>query len=101
MFLRRAALLAILLAPAFAGNGTASKVYLNEATPEEMASELVLTPEEAERISAYVEENGRITEYNELYEVEGLTEETINQLTEDVGVDLNEPDVCDSQDCGE
>ena len=99
MFLRRAVLLGILLAPAFAGNGTASNVYLNGATPEEMVTELVLTQEEANRISEYVEENGRITEYNELYEVEGLSEETINQLTEDVGVDLNEPDVCDFQDC--
>lgn len=98
---KKAILLGIILCPAFVGNGTASNVYLNKATPEELATELVLTSEEAERITAYVEENGRITEYNELYEVEGLSEETIIQLTEDVGVDLNEPDVCDFQDCGE
>ncbi|SDI94171.1 helix-hairpin-helix domain-containing protein [Salimicrobium halophilum] len=68
------------------GEATSDKVRINHATLEEITVINGIGPSKAEAIIAYREENGMFKEMEDLLEVSGIGEKTLENMREDIQI---------------
>lgn len=84
----KAALSGALMALAFSGAALAAKVNINTASAEELASGISgVGPAIAERIIAWREQNGPFESVDQIVEVSGIGEKTLENNRENLSVE--------------
>jgi len=65
-------------------------IYAQGDEISDVVDEIGLTEEDSEAVTDYIEDGGEINTTDDLYEIEDLSEEGINQIIEDAAIDLDD-----------